>query len=162
MINASNDTVYGKTFSSYSTEEFKEFSAFFERRLISNGINPKDLFEGKTCLDAGCGGGRGSFLMLKYGAKKVIGVDQSETNTISFKKRIKNTDKEHRFSSVNCDLENLDLSEEFDFVWFSGVIQHTIKPSLVFKNVFKHLKKGGHTFFYAYGKDVIYWQLVDH
>ena len=161
MINSSNDTVYGKTFSSYSQKEFEDFSAFFERRLINNGINPEDLFKGKTCLDAGCGGGRGSFLMLKYGARKVIGVDQSELNTTSFKERIKNTDKESRFSSVNCDLENLELSEKFDFVWFSGVIQHTIKPSLVFENVFKHLKKGGYTFFYAYGKDGIYWQLVD-
>ena len=138
MINSTNDVVYGKTFSSYSKAEFEEFSAFFERRLINNGINPKDLFEGKTCLDVGCGGGRGSFLMLKYGAKKVVGVDQSERNTTSFKERLKNTDKESRFSAINCDLEKLDLSEQFDFVWFSGVIQHTVKPSLVFKNVYKN------------------------
>ena len=159
--NSSNEVVYGQTFSSYSDKEFKDFSAFFERRLISNGIDPEEIFKDKKCLDAGCGGGRGSWLMLKYGAKSVIGIDQSSTNTESFKNRIKDTEFSEKFSSINVDLEDLDLSERFDFVWFSGVIQHTKLPSKVFKKVYKHLKIGGATFFYAYGKDGIYWQLVD-
>ena len=86
--NSSNEVVYGQTFSSYTDKEFEDFSAFFERRLLNNGLVPKEIFENKICLDAGCGGGRGSWLMLKYGAKRVLGVDQSSTNTESFKKRI--------------------------------------------------------------------------
>ena len=159
--NSSNEVVYGQTFSSYTDREFEDFSSFFERRLINNGIDPKDIFANKVCLDAGCGGGRGSWLMLKYGAKRVVGVDQSPTNTESFKKRIEYSNLSESFSSVNVDLEELDLSEKFDFIWFSGVIQHTKLPSEVFKKVYKHLKIGGSTFFYAYGKNGIYWQLVD-
>lgn len=159
--NSSNEVVYGQTFSSYTDKEFEDFSAFFERRLINNGLVPKDIFENKICLDAGCGGGRGSWLMLKYGAKRVLGVDQSSTNTESFRKRIANSNLSEKFYSVNVDLEELDLSEKFDFIWFSGVIQHTKLPSKVFKQVYKHLKIGGSTFFYAYGKNGIYWQLVD-
>ena len=159
--NSSNEVVYGQTFSNYSKKEFEDFASFFERRLINNGISPEELFKDKICLDAGCGGGRGSWLMLKYGAKEVIGVDQSKSNINGFINRIKDTDKYSRFSSINSDLEDLDIDKKFDFIWFSGVIQHTILPSLVLEKVYKHLSIGGFTFFYAYGQDGIYWQLID-
>ena len=159
--NSSNEIVYGQTFSAYSDNEFESFSKFFERRLINNGISPQELFEGKNCLDAGCGGGRGSWLMLKYGAKQVTAVDQLPSNTSSLKKRLKDNYNPSHVRTINSNLEELRIEDEFDFVWFSGVIQHTITPSLALRKVYKHLSIGGWTFFYAYGKDGIYWQLVD-
>ena len=151
--------VYGQTFSIYSKKEFEDFASFFERRLINNGISPEELFKDKICLDAGCGGGRGSWLMLKYGAKEVIGVDQSTSNINGFINRIKDTDKYSRFSSINSDLEDLDIDKKFDFIWFSGVIQYTILPSLVLKR-FINIYQLEDLLFYAYGQDGIYWQLI--
>ena len=159
LMNASNEIVYGSTFSSYSHQEFDEFLGFFERRLFANGIDPAQFFEGKVCLDAGCGGGRGSMLMLKYGAKKVIGVDQSIQNLEGFGKRL-TAPLRDKFTPLQSDLEDFDIGEEVDFVWFSGVIQHTIEPCRVFRSVYSKLKLGGGSFFYAYGRDGIYWELV--
>lgn len=48
--------VYGKTFAEYNRDEFLEFLHPVEVRLEANGI-AMDVFKGKKCLDAGCGGG---------------------------------------------------------------------------------------------------------
>ena len=158
-MNSSNDVVYGSTFSAYSQKEFDDFLGFFERRLHANGIDPAELFKDKVCLDAGCGGGRGSMLMLKYGAKKVISVDQSIQNLEGFGKRLTPALKD-RFTPIQANLEEFEIGEEVDFVWFSGVIQHTVEPSRVFRSVYNKLKVGGSSFFYAYGRDGVYWELV--
>jgi len=68
--------VYGDTFGLYDEETFDGFVAPFYTRLKNNGIRT-DVFKGKCCLDAGCGGGRGSILMAQCGAKEVVGVDFS-------------------------------------------------------------------------------------
>ena len=144
-MNASNEIVYGSTFSSYNQQEFDDFLGFFERRLLANGIDPEQFFKDKVCLDAGCGGGRGSMLMLKYGAKKVIGVDQSIQNLEGFTKRLTSPLRD-KFTPVQADLEDFEIGEEVDFVWFSGVIQHTVEPSRVFQTVYRKLKVGGGSF----------------
>src|SRR5438132_184565 len=78
--------VYGDTFALYDEKSFDEFIAPLRQRLRANGISP-DLFRAKRCLDAGCGGGRGSILMAESGAKEVVGVDLSATNVESCRKR---------------------------------------------------------------------------
>ena len=52
--------VFGDTFALYDEKAFDEFVAPFERRFEANGIG-REVFRGKRCLDAGCGGGRGAW-----------------------------------------------------------------------------------------------------
>src|SRR6185503_17226205 len=78
--------VFGDTFALYDEKSFDEFAAPLYTRLQANDIDPS-VFRGKKCLDAGCGGGRGSILMAQCGASEVVGVDLSSTNIESCRRR---------------------------------------------------------------------------
>jgi len=76
--------VYGDTFSLYSEHEFDEFVRPFYERLAANGIET-DVFRGARCLDAGCGGGRGSVLMAECGASEVVDLRQTRAQLVEFR-----------------------------------------------------------------------------
>ena len=152
--------VFGDTFALYDEKSFDEFVAPFYTRLNNNGIN-KDIFRGKRCLDAGCGGGRGSILMAQCGAKEVIGVDFSATNIESCRKRAAQKGFSnmtfHQHSLMELPFED----ESFDIVWCNGVLMHTIDPDKGLKEINRVLKKGGHMWLYVYGAGGVYWCMVD-
>jgi len=152
--------VFGDTFALYDEKSFDEFIAPLYVRLKNNGIS-KDVFKGKRCLDAGCGGGRGSILMAQCGAKEVIGVDFSSTNIESCRKRA----QQKGFTNLHFYQHSLtDLpfeNESFDFVWCNGVLMHTIDPDKCLKEISRVLKSGGNMWLYVYGSGGIYWYMVD-
>jgi ubiquinone/menaquinone biosynthesis C-methylase UbiE len=152
--------VYGDTFALYDEAAFDQFLSPLPRRLAVNGV-PDDVFAGKRCLDAGCGGARGSILMSQMGAREVIGVDLSPTNIESSRKR-----------AVQKGLTNLAFQQEsllklpfpdesFDVVWCNGVLHHTADPDGSLKEITRVLKTGGHMWLYLYGSGGIYWFVVD-
>ncbi|MBN2735005.1 MAG: methyltransferase domain-containing protein [Methanomicrobiaceae archaeon] len=151
---------YGDTFSLYDEKSFDEFIEPFYIRLEKNNID-KNIFEGKRCLDAGCGGGRGSILMAQCGADKVIGVDFSETNLNSCRERA----KQKGFSNLSFEQHSLtDLpfdDESFDIVWCNGVLMHTSDPDKCLQEITRVLKKNGYLWLYVYGSGGVYWSMVD-
>ena len=78
----------GKLFSglwdSYNDQLFEDSVSLFNTRLDLSGFD-KNWFKDKVCLDAGCGGGRATIGMARFGAKKVVGIDL-EDKLISFTK----------------------------------------------------------------------------
>jgi hypothetical protein len=54
---------------------FDQTFNFTRERMEKNDINPYELFNGKTVLDAGCGSGKFSAAIARFGASKVIGLD---------------------------------------------------------------------------------------
>ena len=75
-----HDEIYGATFARYSKAEVEEFIELLNIWFERNGINPGAVFQNRHCLDAGCGGGRGTIFMLLNGAASVIGIDFSPLN----------------------------------------------------------------------------------
>lgn len=152
--------VFGDTFSLYDDKSFEEFVAPFYTRLKNNGIN-LEVFKDKRCLDAGCGGGRGSILMAQCGAREVIGVDFSERNIESCRKRArqKNFSNLHFFQHSLMELPFED--ESFDIVWCNGVLMHTLDPDKGLQEISRVLKKGGYMWLYVYGSGGIYWYIID-
>jgi ubiquinone/menaquinone biosynthesis C-methylase UbiE len=152
--------VFGDTFALYDEKSFDEFVAPLYIRLKNNGIST-EVFKGKRCLDAGCGGGRGSILMAQCGAREVVGVDFSATNINSCRKRA----EQKRFSNLHFYQHSLmELpfeNESFDIVWCNGVLMHTIDPDKGLQEISRVLKKGGHIWLYVYGSGGIYWYMVD-
>lgn len=121
-----------------------------DKELFLGWIYPlnQDFFKGKTVLDAGCGGGQLTYWALKFGARKVVGVDLSDEAIKVAKERLKEF---HNVEIIKGDLENLKLHNKFDFVYSIGVIHHTVNPEKAFGNLVKALKPKGALCVWVYG-----------
>jgi SAM-dependent methyltransferase len=98
-----------------------------------------DIFKGKQVLEAGCGAGRFTEIMLDAGAS-VHAVDLSvavEANWENFKGR-------SRYSVLQADILRLPFAPgQFDIAVCIGVIQHTENPERTIEALCSHVKPGG-------------------
>ena len=161
QVQATTAVVFGNTFSLYSDDEYEEFVEFLRRRLRSNSIDLERVFAGKRCLDAGCGGGRGSILMAECGASEVVAFDLSDANlrtteTFAARRGLNNV------ATVQGSVHALPFPDEsFDVVWSNGVLHHTGDTDLAILEVTRVLKRGGWMWLYLYGSGGIYWHAMD-
>ena len=147
-----HEIAYGTSFGAYSDPGFDEFLQPLEDRFRVNGINADEVFGDKVCLDAGCGGGRGTVFMLRHGAAKVISMDLSETNIESTRFRCRQAE----FSNVELHLGNLEKlpfdNESMDVVFSNGVLHHSDHPDDGLTESARVLKKGGNFWLYLYAE----------
>jgi len=155
-----HDRVFGSTFAAYNSKELEEFMAPFQRRINSNELDAASLFEGKTVLDAGCGGGRGSLLALDNGASRLVCLDVSAQNVETTGKVLTKAGYSN-FETVQSSLEELPFEDEFfDFVWCNGVLMHTKNPAATLSEIIRVLRVGGKSWIYVYGAGGFYWRLM--
>lgn len=106
---------------------------------------PIDYFQGKKCLDIGCGAGRWTRTLMSLGGR-VKSVDVSE-NALRSTSRF-NPDTE--LLSIFDIPSRPELSQAFDFVLCWGVVMCTHDPKLAFMNVASTVKPGGSLYIMAY------------
>jgi ubiquinone/menaquinone biosynthesis C-methylase UbiE len=156
------DEVYGETFALYSRSDMLEFIEPFRVRFEKNGLDPRQAFAGKRCLDAACGNGRGALFMLMNGAASVTACDFSPKNVESTREFLR------QFGFGNTEvaehtLEQLPYADEsFDFVWCNGVLMHTRHPNRCLREITRVLKVGGKSWIYVYGSGGVYWRTIRH
>ena len=92
------------------------------------------FFDGKTCLDVGCGNGRYTYAMQQLGAK-VTSFDISRRAVESCRKINPQT--------YRADLMDLTPNPKFDFVLCWGVLHHLPDPRLAFKRAASQVRSGG-------------------
>ncbi len=153
--------VFGDTFSLYSDEEFEEFIGFLRTRLQRNGIDLREAFAGKRCVDAGCGGGRATIMMAEAGADEVVALDLSRTNVETTRMRARQRALENVVAEEASLLAVPFEEESFDVVWSNGVLHHTGDTDGSLKEIARLLKPGGWMWLYLYGSGGIYWRMVD-
>lgn len=154
--------VYGETFALYDKQEIIEFIQPFIDRFAANNLDAKKTFSGKKCLDAGCGGGRGSIFMLQNGAEHVTAVDYSRLNIKTTKENVAKFGFEDKLEAENLNLANLPFEDEtFDVVWCNGVLQHAEDPDAALQEITRVLKTGGQAWIYVYGAGGVYWYSID-
>ncbi len=115
-------------------------------RLYLEPSFPIDFFQGKRCLDLGCGAGRWTRTLKTLGAS-VKSADVSPHALESTRR-------------FNDDVEGLDLFDildrrpdlhsAFDFTLCWGVIMCTHDPALGFRNVARTVRQGGHLYTMVY------------
>lgn len=142
--------------SSFSFQWKKETPQYFssegieatERSLRKLHITP-ELVRGKLVLDAGCGMGRFTEVLSRWGAN-CVAVDLSEAVEIA---------QAHFHDRPNivflqADVKKLPFPlENFDIILSWGVLHHTDNTEAAFKAVARHLKPGGTMSVYVYGKN---------
>lgn len=117
--------------------------------LFKDWIYPNTLedFNGKTVLEAGCGGGQHTSFIAPY-AKEVVAVDLNTTDIA--RQRNKN------FANVNFverDIAEMNLERTFDIVFSIGVIHHTDDPDKTIGNLIRHVKSGGKFIVWVYSRE---------
>lgn len=112
-----------------------------------------ERIKGKLILEIGCGSGRFTEILLKYGAV-VVSVDMSDA-VIANKKNFPISDDHH---IVQADMNLLPFRDEvFDFVVCVGVLQHTPDTFNSINNSQRVLKKGGTYIFDHYTHTLSYF-----
>jgi SAM-dependent methyltransferase len=156
-IERTTGQLFGDLWHRYGDDLFEQSVTLFAARLNANGFDLEWLRD-KTCLDAGCGGGRYSIAMARFGAAHVVGCDISESGLRDAEKRAAGLPAvQFRQASV-LDLPFAD--ETFDFCWCAGVLHHTIDPDRGLDEVSRVLKQGGKLFLLLYGKGGVRWPTI--
>ena len=126
---------FGRQWLTYEVQDIKEDRATF---MAKTGIDPVTLRD-KLVLDAGCGGGRYTYIAAQAGAE-VIAVDLSE----SVRKAKQLTQGLENVHIMQGDMMELPLRRElFDFIYSIGVLHHTPDTRRAFFHLVPFLKPGG-------------------
>lgn len=120
-----------------------------ERWMGSTGLAS---FEGKRCLDVGCGMGRNPFFMLKNGAKEMLAVDVDEGSLGAARKNLAG---DPRATVKKVSVYDLDPQElgTFDRVTNIGVLHHLAEPERALEKMWAMVAPGGDLCLWCYGKN---------
>ena len=150
---ASGD-LYGGIWELFTDEEYREFARWMwvDYYRLPEPLGP--FVKGSKCLDAGCGGGAATFMMLQEGAEQVTGIDLSQ-EALQHGRRL--IDKFSPELSERAELKQASVlelpfeDETFDLVYSAGVLHHTEDPEGGFAELIRVLKPGGTAWIGLYG-----------
>jgi len=113
---------------------------------------PKDFFEGKVCLDAGCGSNaNATYSMLSHGAQKVHAFDLDKSIFSVAPTMLKKF--EGRYELKTGSVLNIPYpNESFDFVHCAGVLHHSTDVYTGLSELTRVTKKDGILFINVHGK----------
>lgn len=104
----------------------------------------KQMFEGKTVLDIGCGAGGKTLYYASLGVTKIYGMDVVERYEAEAKKLAKETKNEDKFTFLLGDAAKTKFSDNsFDTIIMNDAMEHVDNPEGVLLECYRILKKGG-------------------
>ena len=110
-----------------------------EKRLLEFLGSHLQELKGKNVLEVGCGAGRFTEILLKYGAH-VHATDLSNAVEANYK----NFQGREHYQVAQADLYGIPYPfESFDLVLCIGVVQHTRDPHESISTLYKYVKPGG-------------------
>jgi ubiquinone/menaquinone biosynthesis C-methylase UbiE len=140
---------------------FIESHKLLKKRFMRNNFYfGKDIIKNKTAIDLGCGTGRYTFAIKKFGFKRVIGLDFSKKNIINARKNAK------KIKIRNVDFKVADITKipnsigKFDFIFSYGVFHHTRSIQKCLNQLKKISNPGAKGFIFLIGQGGIRWSLI--
>ena len=134
-------SLFGDQWKQYKKTQLDSFSGvpISENRFNLTLGELKDNLQGKLVLEAGCGAGRFTEILLKKGAKLV----SSDLST-AVEVNIENFPLSDDHLVIQADINDMPYADEtFDVVICMGVIQHTPSPEETIRSLYALVKKGG-------------------
>lgn len=109
------------------------------KRFWNNTKWAKEELKGKVILEAGCGAGRFTEVLVSTGAT-VVSFDLSNAVEANYE----NNNDKGELLIFQGDIYNIPFPDNyFDYVFCHGVLQHTPDPDRSYKEIFNKLKHGG-------------------
>jgi ubiquinone/menaquinone biosynthesis C-methylase UbiE len=157
---------FGLQWNTFSRTQFDSYTGttITEDRLRETIGYNLDLLKGKTILEAGCGSGRFTEILLKYGAK-VFAFDFSNAVDANFKNNMPHPN----LVLFQADIERIPFPDDFfDLTLCVGVLQHTPSTKKSLQELTRVTKNGGmiacdHYKFHAgmfTSLYLVYWWLI--
>lgn len=112
-----------------------------------------EFFKDKVVLEAGCGKGRHTQLVVGWGARDVIGVDLSAAVETAYA-ATRHLDNAH---IVQADIYHLPIARTVDYAFSVGVLHHLPDPRAGFGSLAKVVQSGGHLSAWVYGAENNEW-----
>lgn len=109
---------------------------------------------GKKVLDAGCGMGRNSYWMLRWGARELVAFDADVRSVASARRTLQH------FANASVqqqDIYAIPWHDEFDIVFSIGVIHHLREPRTAIRKLVYALKKDGTLVIWVYSREGNEW-----
>ncbi len=117
----------------FDTLDYAPSEAFMRKMGLS-----EEKMRGKLVLDAGCGSGRYSDVVIRWGGR-VIGLDMSLA-VDAYNENL----KERGAIAVQADLMKAPFKDQvFDVIFSIGVLHHTPDTKKAFQSLVRYLKPGG-------------------
>lgn len=134
-------SLFGDQWKRYKKTQLDSYSGspITETRLNRCLGSLKDNLQGKLVLEAGCGAGRFTEVLLNKGAV-LVSSDLSSAIEVN----AENFPVSDKHLVIQADINNMPFADEsFDVVICLGVIQHTTNTEKTITDLFKLVKKGG-------------------
>jgi ubiquinone/menaquinone biosynthesis C-methylase UbiE len=157
-LERSTGKLFGDLWGPYDQKLFEESVELFNKRLDIIGFD-KNFFQGKTTLDAGCGGGRNTIAMARLGAKFAQGIDLGEKGIADAKMRSQGMDNTAFQVASIMDIPFED--EKFDLVWCAGVLMIVDDEDVALDQLTRVLKKNGILYLLVYATEGMRWPLIN-
>ena len=135
-------SLFGEQWKQYKKTQLDSYTGIpISRDRLFRCLGPlKNRLKGKLVLEAGCGAGRFTEVLLQEGTK-LVSADLSsavEANKENFP-----LNDHHQI--IQADINDMPFADGvFDIVLCIGVIQHTPNPEETIANLYKLVKPGGH------------------
>lgn len=158
-IEQATQSLYGSIFQQLTDDEFNRSADLFAYRLEASGFD-LERFKGKTCLDAGCGGGRYTVALCNLGAERVFGLDFTPSNIKETAKWVEKFDYSDKVDLREGDITQLPYEDEtFDIVVCNGVLHHIDNHNKAIYECVRCLKTGGQFIIFMHGAYGVHWHL---
>jgi SAM-dependent methyltransferase/uncharacterized protein YbaR (Trm112 family) len=112
-----------------------------------------EFFAGKTVLEGGCGKGRHTHRIARWGARDIVAVDLSDAVDLAFDST-RGVENAH---VLQADIYHLPLRQVFDYAFSVGVLHHLPDPRAGFKSLLSKVRPGGQISVWVYGAENNAW-----
>jgi SAM-dependent methyltransferase len=133
---------------------------YYERQFLGwiSPVTRADFF-GRVIFEGGCGKGRHTNLVAKFGARAVVAIDLGESAFIAFE----NTRHLENAHIVLGDLTHPPVRPVFDLALSVGVVHHLPDPAAGTRSLASAVCEGGRMVIWVYGRENNEWivRLVD-